>query len=220
MYTVIGGDDMNRKTELEPEGSDVSSLLDESKPPDQPMDHIASISNRLRVDLRCRVFDSILSDLELDQTVGYIRNLALDFTMTSPKIALHLQSLIDNLQYSLSSLFLNLEFKYPFVFSYYGRQLIQLNYKALTRSMAMLATSLEDSEVSELMSVVPIALGKLQRAILTEFNTLNVMKECDFNYHRSKLCRQFENLNIADDSRRSIKSKGFKLLVFEEVDHV
>lgn len=162
----------------------------------------------LQVNLRCQVFDSIVPDLPQNDNVGFLRTLSIDFEITSPKSTIHFLQILQNLQYCLSSLVLNLEFRYPFVFSYYGRQLIRLNYKCLTRTMAILNVALEGEE-TDVSQVMMRALAKLQNAILTEFNTLNVMKECDYSSHRIKLCREYLEKLVTDDTRRSIKCKAY-----------
>lgn len=219
IYTVIEPEVNTSEPDFERLSSDNINHLDGEISSDYSNEGPDIHANKLHVRLRCKVFDHIFPDTGLELTVGFVRNVFITFKMTSPKLALHFQRLVDNLQYCLSSLFLNLEFKYPFVFSYYGRRLIQLNYKTLTHTMAMLHTPLGITETPETHSVVAIALGKLQNAISTEFNNLNIMKECDFNHHRSRLCRKFDSLAVVDDSRWSIKSKAFKLLVFEAVDN-
>lgn len=177
-------------------------------------------STQLCVDLRCTVFDSIVPGLALDIDIGYLRNLVVDFSMHTPLSKMYFHVLMENLQYALSSLFLNLELRFPFVFSYYGRQLVQLNYTSLTRTMAMLATPLDGSEPDEPSLVQHVALAKLQRAILSEFNTLNVMKECDMSYSRTRLCREYANKLVKDDPKMSIKSKAFRVAVFDASDCV
>lgn len=176
-----------------------------------------SDDNKISVDLRCQAFDSILPDLLLIKSIEYLRNLTIDFSMTSACSNIYYHVLVENIQYSLSSLLLNLEFKYPFVFSYYGRHLLRLNYRNLTLNMAMLAPPLIENS-SKLSQIVEIALAKLENAIVTEFNTLNVMKECDLSAHRTKMCREYINKLVKDDARRSIKSKAYSVTFISRTD--
>lgn len=219
------------------ESEDAHWKLDKSNS-SEPEDEIFKLGlneKSCEVGLRCQVFDSISTELSSETDVGYFQELSIEFQVSTPSFRIHFNFIMENLQYALSSLILNLEFKFPFVFSYYGRHLVQLNYQNLTTTLSALRrTNCQESttkilevkleppepkkespEMKEEEPVPIIALKKLKRAILTEYNTLNVMKECDLNHHRSKLCRQFVNKLIEDDSKRSIKCKAYRATVFK-----
>lgn len=171
----------------------------------------------LAVDLRCQIFDSIVPDLLLYEDVGYLRKLNIDLSIYSIETTLHFQDIIEYVQYSLSSLILNLEFKYPFVFSYFGRHITKLNYKSLTNRMAKLRIPL-DGSTNGSSDFSLVALRKLENVILTEFNTLNVLKECDMSAHRMRLCSEYIKGLVKDEAKRSIKCKAFKVSIFKQSD--
>lgn len=180
----------------------------------------SKFQGNLTVDLRCKIFDSIVPELLPNVDVGYLRQLNVDIAMFSVDATSNFHEVLDVLQYSLASLILNLEFKFPFVFSYYGRLLTKLNYKSLSGRIRKMGAPLnsEDHKSSEITSISTITLGKLEKAILTEFNTLNVLKECDMSAHRLKLCLEHNKGLVKDESKRSIKCKAYKVGIFKRSD--
>lgn len=170
--------------------------------------------NCLTVDLRCKIFDSIAPELLLNGDVSYLRNLNVDLAVFSTDATLNFKDLIECMQYSLTSLILNLEFKFPFVFSYFGRQVTKLNYGALTNRMAKMRIAFEEDSYQGI-NISAIALGKLEKVILSEFNTLNVLKECDMGAHRFKLCSEYIRGLVKDETKRSVKCKAYNVAVFK-----
>ncbi|OBA19617.1 hypothetical protein METBIDRAFT_19740, partial [Metschnikowia bicuspidata var. bicuspidata NRRL YB-4993] len=138
-----------------------------------------SIDCDLKLLLRCDIFYPILPDLAHADNVRFLQHLAIKFEYWSLHRTVYFEDLFDTLQYLLTSLMMNLEFKFPLVFSYYGKQLVKINYKNLKRNATLLATPLDNAYAPDHNAILGAVLRKLQGVILYEFNTLNVMKECE-----------------------------------------
>ncbi|KAM9920526.1 hypothetical protein OXX80_012421 [Metschnikowia pulcherrima] len=175
----------------------------------------APVSDDVRGDLqlilRCDLIHPILPDLAHTKNVRFLQSLAIRFENWSPHSAVYFEDIFDNFQYLLTSLMLNLEFKYPLVFSYYGKQFVKVNYKSLIKNTTLFATPLDNKSIPDHNIILSAVLRRLQRAILFEFNTLNVMKECDIRPWQASSCRQHQIARVGPDSKKSIKHKGFDL---------
>lgn len=115
--------------------------------------------------LRCRIFGAIAGDLR-DVPLLHLRLVIVNICFYSAD-NFDVNSL---LRYLGSSLMLHLEYKYPYVFSVYGRHFFHLNYPWLTRMIRRLG-------VKDVARALEVNLVKLERRILSEFNTLNIMVE-------------------------------------------
>lgn len=109
---------------------------------------------------------------------------------------------------------LNLEYKFPFVFSVYGRRLFQINYTPLVQVF----TAFEDSpDLSKGNMIIEKVMYKLYNLMMSEFNTIAIMLECISNQYRRLQCKK-HIIDIAghEDSDRSIKNSSFSYRVLEE----
>lgn len=191
----------------------------------------------LSIDLMCSLFGAILPDVA-NLPVERMEKLQVTLEYWTSASQCYFESVYRHFQYLLVSLIFKLEYDYPFVFSFYGKHLVQINYRNLVQVHKELAAPLSakllvpsesknppnlpeqvsansvksysvvrEEPVSTSNSVcAPLTVFlKLQKHILHEFNTLNVMKECDSNSHRRKQCK---------NSWIKSKSGSFKGLVF------
>lgn len=185
--------------------------------PEKNKDILEKSDGDLRLTLRCELFHPILPDLAHAENVRFLQLLAIKYEYWSPHQAIYFEDIFDTLQYLLTSLMMNLEFKFPFIFSYYGKQLVNINYKSLIRNSTLLATPLDNTSVPDHNEILAAVLLKLQLAILYEFNTLNIMKECESRPWQAKLCHKSTSVTGNLESRKSIKLKGVDLRPLLEV---
>lgn len=167
--------------------------------------------------LRCGLFHPIIPDLTHAKNVRFLQLLTVKYDFWTTRSTIYFQEFYDTFQYLLTSMMMCLEFKYPFVFSYYGKQLVKVNYKNLIRNATLLATPLDNACVPDHSEILTAVLGKLQRAILYEFNTLNVMKECDLHRWQALLCRKNIGFFSTTESRKYIKLRSVDIRPLCEV---
>lgn len=157
--------------------------------------------------LKCSLFNRISDDfahLNVDQ----LSHLQATFQCWTPNARIHCDTLSDYFQYSFTSLMMNLEYKFPFVFSVYGKRLVKVNYRSLVGSTTELATPLDGSSTPDQNVILRHVLDKLQSFILYEYNTLNIMMECDTNKYRYKMCKQ-SMATKCDFTLKSLKNSSF-----------
>lgn len=185
----------------------------------------------LSIDLKCNLFDAILPDVA-NLAVERLEKVHVTLEYWTPASQCYFESVHRHFQYLLVSLVLKLEYDYPFVFSFYGKHLVQVNYRNLACIHSELATSVKLLKLADgpqhepgkpfiqadlflSMDKSPLSADassavatsepsvrpnanctllsvflKLQKHILYEFNTLNVMKECDSSSHRRSQCKK------------------------------
>lgn len=184
----------------------------------------------LSIDLMCNLFGAILPDVA-NLPVERLDQLHVTLEYWTPASQCYFESIYRHFQYLLVTLVFKLEYDYPFVFSFYGKHLVRVNYRNLIRvheelgvplpkatcanllipkctepnATEPVSALLEDDAVSaatESVSKLPARSNatsvcavqtvflKLQKHILYEFNTLNVMKECDINSHHRQQCKK------------------------------
>lgn len=164
------------------------------------------------LELRCKLFNKISADL-VHLPVEKLGRLSVKFECWTPNRSIRFDMLTEYFQYVMTSLILNLEFKYPFIFSFYGKRLVETNYTNLIRSTTEWATPLEGEFVPDKNDILGRCLTKLQFFILYEYNTINIMMECDTNPYRSKMCRESMITGNFEFIRKSLKNSGFCLRV-------
>lgn len=84
---------------------------------------------------------------------------------------------------------LHLEAEHPFVFSFYGKHLFEINYHSLLRVFTELSTPLQGPGEPDQAEILRMVLEKLQYFILTKYNTVEAMKECAKSSYRLQQCR-------------------------------
>lgn len=149
-----------------------SGEMDEVKDPESM---IEVNDEDMLVSLSSDYNESIMEELksegnELGQYSHYSHNYSLNNTV------IPLDDIIHTFNYSFSSLILNLEFKFPFVFSFYGRQLFKLSYKWIKHNIS--ETQNNQQEINN--ALYNHILG-LESLMLQEYNTINIMKERTFH---------------------------------------
>lgn len=171
----------------------------------------------LSIDLMCNLFGAILSDVA-NVPVERLESIHVTLEYWTPASQCYFESIYRHFQYLLVGLVLKLEYDYPFVFSFYGKHLIKINYRNLIRVHEELTSPLPNLKASQVFSSaspnsttdevevpnsqLPLhplttsvgasqqVLLKLHKHILHEFNTLNVMKECDLSSHQRNQCKR------------------------------
>lgn len=147
----------------------------------------------LHLHLRCPWTTSIVSDFARTGVQKVYKIQARFEHYGSKKV--HIDDLFARLQYMLASLFLNLEFKYPFVCSSYARRFAIINYRQLVEVNHILAGETDADTLHRLL------IKKLTAAALAEFNLLNIMKECDQSLsRRATLRRNKLNFNTTNEA--------------------
>lgn len=172
----------------------------------------SSNASTVNVVLKCTLFNRISSDFAL-LPIDQLSHLDVNFHCWTPNPRIHCDTLFDYFQYTFTSLMVNLEYKYPFVFSVYGKRLVKVNYHNLVASSTELATPLDRSSSPDQNDIVRHVLNKLQSFILYEYNTLNIMLECNTNKYRHKMCKQSMTTGNCDFFLKSLKNSGFCLRV-------
>lgn len=162
--------------------------------------------------LKCKLFNSISHDFT-HLPVAYLKLLVMNFECWTPNPRIHIETLTEYLQYSITSLLLNLEYKYPFVFSFYGKRFVEVNYHTLVRSTTDLLTPFQGGDIPDKNAILSHCLAKLQWHVLFEFNTLNVMLECDRNSYRQKMCRESFAAKSIEYERKLLKNSVYSLVV-------
>ena len=154
--------------------------------------------------LMCKLVNALLPQLS-HVLVEHLERLNIIIEYWTPATNCYMDRMNRHFQYLLASLALHLEYSYPFVFSFYGKHLVRLNIENLLRVHSYLsALGCAEEKGPPLAEMV---LLRLQRSILHEFNSLNIMKECDFSSHRLRQCK--DSWLKHDFTYRSIKCMVF-----------
>lgn len=165
--------------------------------------------------LQCSLFHPMLPDLKYID-VDYLNRLDVSFDLWTPRTRVYFDDVATLVDYLLCSVMLNLEYRFPFCFSYYGKQLVHVNYRHMLKNHTWFATPLDNSAQPNRNDMLRLVLRKLTAGILSEYNTLNIMKECDLHQHRRALCRTYVEGRARDGERRSIKAKAVSLRILAQ----
>lgn len=139
--------------------------------------------------------------------------------MLTEKPSVELFRMVQNWNYMLTSFLANMEYKFPVVFSYYGRKLFALNYKSMLRCIDEICDvqmyCLGGGEINKQL-VLAKNLEKLQKVIMTEYNLINNMLEIAGSRNKYKSC--VEAKKSSKNSGYSLKSRTYlvKLIDYEE----
>lgn len=179
------------------------------------------------LDLECNVSTPIINDLldmksAFPNSINLLSLVDLDFHYNTFQPKLQLADIVEALNYLLGSLFINLEFKFPFVFSFYGRKLFKTNYNWLVRNLdEMLCQSPVSfpSVIHNKNEAFLQSMKSMQLKALAEYNTLNIMKECDMSGSKLDACKKYRShfldLGLTPAPNSSIKAMVFDLLLFD-----
>jgi hypothetical protein len=216
------------------------------------------------VGLVCKIFNPISNQfttlngeklIAVDR-VNILEKITVDIEYLTQDFELSIEELVQDFNHLFTSWIINIEYKYPMVFSFYGRHFFLLNYSTLSKTISevfgpvvlealeklelILKNELQEldgrflkhlqqnksrevnfqlpSNQKQLYDLHQILLSniiKLQNnEVMTEFNTLNILKELDNSHYRQKMCRKF-NHNY-DDKAISLKNKVYDLKVWNE----
>ena len=216
------------------------------------------------VGLVCKIFNPISNQfttlngeklIAVDR-VNILEKITVDIEYLTQDFELSIEELVQDFNNLFTSWIINIEYKYPMVFSFYGRHFFLLNYSTLSKTISevfgpvvlealeklelILKNELQEldgrfpkhlqqnksrevnfqlpSNQKQLYDLHQILLSniiKLQNnEVMTEFNTLNILKELDNSHYRQKMCRKF-NHNY-DDKAISLKNKVYDLKVWNE----
>lgn len=179
------------------------------------------------LDLECNVSTPIINDLldmksAFPNSINLLSLIDLDFHFNTFQPKLQLADIVDAMNYLLGSLFINLEFKFPFVFSFYGRKLFKTNYNWLFRNLdEILCSSPENlpSVIHNKNEAFLQSLKSIQLKALAEYNTLSIMKECDMSGSKLDACKKYRSrfldLGLPPTPNISIKAMVFDLQLFD-----
>lgn len=174
----------------------------------------------LALELQCQLFSAIAVDLSC-ATFNSVDSVHFEFGYFTSEVSVSIEMLVSALLRSLASLVLNLEYRYPFVFSFYGRELLYTNYNWLIKDIHELQRGSITSRPSTVFEqdtnvIFVLILSSMQRRILSEFNTLNIMKECDASAPRRSRCRkQMEKTADEQLPSTNIKNKVLDLRILD-----
>lgn len=158
------------------------------------LQYLSNIDDEGRIELTCGIFSHVRNDLRQVENIQYFHLLIINHNFTCSEAKLGLKQYLSLLEYLLISLLLNIELKYPLVFSFYGRQLFQRNYNMILKTIEELSNPIIDGPKFECNrnQILSDNIRKLQRKILYEYNTLNILKECNDSSSRRKSCDNFK----------------------------
>ncbi|ODV78117.1 uncharacterized protein CANTADRAFT_23221 [Suhomyces tanzawaensis NRRL Y-17324] len=183
-----------------------------------------SVDNCICLNLGCRIFTPLLDELipaTNDPGTAQVRTLqrfSISLHYYTDSQELHLDGLLQAFEYLLRSWAVNMEYKFPLIFSYYGRQFFRLNYNCICKTIDELFDPQVDTKNpkanADKYTTLIHCLLKLQRNVMTEFNILNVLKELDQSSSRRCAVK-----NAVDySSVISIKTFVYQLTFLKQVD--
>lgn len=154
----------------------------------------ASIDDDGRIELACEIFSHVRNDLKQMENIQYFHLLIINYNFSCSGTKLELKQYLSLLEYLLISLLLNIELKYPLIFSFYGRHLFQRNYSMIVKTIEELSNPKIEGPKFECNrnQILSNNMRKLQRKILYEYNTLNILKECNDSSSRRKSCDNYK----------------------------
>lgn len=144
------------------------------------------------------IVDNELQEINelLPDSIGFLRQLKVDISFNTKSTSLGIDRLRYSFDYLMVTLFLNLEYKMPFIFSFYGRQLFRNNYRWGSRNINLMMQCQQDNheELSEHKTSLCKAhlqtLSTLELKMVSEYNTLRIMQECSESKTRFNSCKK------------------------------
>lgn len=137
--------------------------------------------------------------------VNFLQQMTWNFHYNKNNTQVELQSLVSTMNIALCSLLINLELKFPFIFSFYARKLFQLNYKMFSQNITELhnvfpssnESDLKDAEKSHLKRPKIYYLSKLLKTFQTKvrncYSTLEIIQQCNTTSSRLQSCKRHKN---------------------------
>lgn len=111
---------------------------------------------------------------------------------------------------------LHLEAEYPFVFSFYGKHLFEINYQSLLRIFTELSTPLQGPGEPDRAEMLQLVLEKLQFFIHTKYNTVELMKECAQSSYRLQQCRNSIKRPRGPEDKRLLRNFALVYRVLQD----
>lgn len=172
-----------------------------------------SYSSHVDVLIGCKLMDIMGSDLT-HLPVGKIERIDISVQLFTFYQTITFDSFSEIFSYLFSSLMLNLEYSYPFAFSHFGRHLLHLNYASMVRTYSLILTNIETYKAPDQNDILLKVLTRLRGAILHEFNTLNVMIECDTIESARRSIRKSAEANDKNAFTKTVKRLAIQLTLF------
>ncbi|CCE78792.1 Piso0_000821 [Millerozyma farinosa CBS 7064] len=135
--------------------------------------------------------------------VNFLQQMTWNFHYSKNDRQVELHSLVSTMNFMLCSLLIDLEMKFPFIFSFYARKLFQLNYKMFSQNITELhsvfpysdETGLLESEKSHLGRPKAYYLSKLLNTFQTKvrncYTTLEIIHQCNTTSSRLQSCKRY-----------------------------
>lgn len=176
------------------------------------------------------ILDNELREINgyLPDSISFLRELTLGISFNTESTSLSTEKLRYSFNYSMVTLFLNLEQRMPFAFSVYGRQLFRNNYRWSSRNINLMiqqetSVQLNEHKVSLCRAHFQI-LCTLELKMVSEYNTLKIMQECNESKTRFNSCKKSRlRLSGGDPGpykpNVSIKSAVYDLNFFYQQDN-
>lgn len=157
--------------------------------------------------LRCKVFEAVCAEImSLNTSEGKVVRLmdsiVVEFNYYHKGDNLILESMVQALEHGFVSLALNLEPRFPYVLSYYGRLLFSSSYATMKSDILEVLLGNEGTGRSaHYNSMVTLALQRLHNKVNTDYNTVNVMRmiseRCNLAHASSDSCTiRLESVNV------------------------
>lgn len=190
------------------------------------------------VRLRCKIFNPLASQFTIlrgeklvtMKRVNILEQMSIEIDYLTQEPQLSISELVQDLNYLFTSWLVNIEYKYPMAFSFYGRHFLQINYSTLNKTisavfdpvviealekMQRLEGQVTEKKEYDLHDILLTNIINMQdNEIMTEYNTLNILKELDNSPHRLKACKKFSF--DYDDTSIPLKNRVYNLQVWKE----
>lgn len=136
--------------------------------------------------------------------VNFLQQMTWNFYYSKNDARVELQSLVSSMNLMLCSLLIDLESKFPFIFSFYARKLFQLNYKMFSQNITELhtvfpssnETNLRNAEEDHLERPKTYYLAKLlntfQAKVRNCYTTLEIIRQCNTTSSRLQSCKRYK----------------------------
>lgn len=161
-------------------------------------------NHSFRIEFACKIFNPINNDflqtinetsIELcnDKKINVLKNMNLKFEYLTNFNEIKFIEIIEDFNYLFCSWLINIEYIFPFIFSFYGRQFFKINYPWTIKCVKEIfdepvALDLNENRNIKKQKVLLNCLLKIQNIVLEEYNTLNIFKEIDQSTQKRKNC--------------------------------
>lgn len=123
-------------------------------------------SNTIRLSLTQKTYETLN-----DESISYLTSLTYYILIITPLPILTLSNLYNHINYLISVLLINLEYKFPLIFSPFGSRYLKIQYNWLKWYINQIIST------GDTTKIFVKNLFNLQQSILHEFNTINIWKQ-------------------------------------------